>query len=68
MESIINLEAYVDSSSESYLREVRENIASGWGKIYTENPFSSAFVSEKSIRVVRDHYPLYSGGSKEVRN
>lgn len=50
----LNLEAFVDSSSEPYLREVRENIVWGWGLNRDENPFSSAFVSLSAA-----HKPVY---------
>jgi hypothetical protein len=66
------LESFVDSSSEPYLRSVRESLAWGWGLICKENPYSSGFVGAKHFtgqwRLVDDPYPLYSRGNKLLRN
>lgn len=63
------LESYVDSSSEPYLRSIKESIAWGWGAICKDNPFSSGFVSYICGTIISpDDYPLYRRGDKGLEN
>jgi hypothetical protein len=68
------LESFVDSSSIFYICEVRGLMSFYEGLLCYLNPFNSAFAyygeAANHYRLGRQVvlYPLYSGGSKEVRN
>jgi len=62
----LNLNKYIDSSSEAYIIYTRERIAHEWGAICLKNTRSSEFVPLKSFMQVESispyakPYPLYS--------
>lgn len=65
----LNLESFVDSSSIFYLAEAVGLMAFQKGLLCAEDFRCSAFVSLKAYNNSDlKAYPLYSGGSKEVRN